>query len=58
MIIANENIDTLRILSQLFLASHFSKIIRNDDKDLSWGFYFLTLSDKNNFFDSFKFFKG
>jgi len=32
MIIANENIDTLRSLSQLFSASHFSKIIRNDDQ--------------------------
>lgn len=32
MIIANENIDTLRSLSQLFSASHFTKIIRNDDQ--------------------------
>lgn len=32
MVIANENIDTLRSLSQLFSASHFSKIVRDDDQ--------------------------
>lgn len=32
MVIVNENIDTLRSLSQLFSTSHFSKIIRSDDQ--------------------------